>query len=121
MYPYQALLITSVFSAVIGGSCASTARTVGPEATRQTIATQSRVERDTTVSADNIPKTSERALSTPLHVVREIIVFPLRVVTTLLIATGDWLQYERDVGQARRDLYGNWPVRQCVQDPTREC
>ena len=121
MHTCQALLIASLFSGVIGGSCASTGRIVGPEATRYTIATPPLGERDTTGSAENTPETSERALSIPLNVVREIIVFSLRVVTTLLIATGDWLQYERDAGQARRNFSSKFTDRSCAQEYAGRC
>jgi hypothetical protein len=113
MYIFWGLLFGSLLSGAISVGCASADHTVRPEAMRYATATLSLVDRETGGRVKNTPETSDRALNAPLNVIREIIVFPLRVVTTLLIVTGDWLEYERDAGKARRDPYSNLTARHC--------
>lgn len=104
MYTFRSLFLVSLLSGAIGVGCASTDQTVRPEATWYPTATPSLVEQETTVSVRSTPETSRSVLSVPLNVLRNMIVLPLRAVTTLLIATGEWLQYERDVQKHEENL-----------------
>jgi hypothetical protein len=117
MYTFRSLLLVSLLSGALGGGCASTNHTVRPEGAWYSTATPS-VEQEMTVSVVNTPETSESALSLPLNVMREIIVLPLYAVTTLLIATGDWLQDERQGGSAQSERWRNPADRPCTQEAT---
>jgi hypothetical protein len=121
MYTFRGLLLVSLLSGSISVSCASADHTVRPEAVQHSIATPPLVDQESRARVENTPETSERVLPVPLYAMREIIVFPLYAVTTLLIATGDWLVYEREVGWARRDSARNLIGRHCAQEPLSEC
>jgi hypothetical protein len=121
MYTFRSLLLVTVLLGSISISCASADHTVRPEAVQHSIATPPLVDQESRARVENTPETSERVLPVPLYVMREIIVFPLYAVTTLLIATGDWLVYEREVGWARRDSSSNLTDRDCIQELTGGC
>ena len=108
----------SLLSGAIDSGCASTNQTVKPEGIWYSIVPPPSVEQKMTVSVRNTSETSESALSVPLNVVREIIVLPLHAVTTLLIATGDWLQGEREGGRAHSERQSNLAERPFAQEST---
>jgi len=118
MYTVRSLLLVSLLSGALGGGCASTNHTVKPEGTWYSTTTPPLVEQETTVRVGYTPEPSESALSFPLNVMREIIVLPLYAVTTLLIATGDWLQGEREEGSAHSARWRNPADRSFTQEAT---
>lgn len=118
---FGGLLFGALLLGANGVGCASVDHTVRPEATQYSTATLPLVDQESRTRVESTPETSDHVLPVPLYVLREVIVFPLYAVTTLLIATGDWLEHEREVGQARRDPYDNLPARHCMQEPTKGC
>jgi hypothetical protein len=118
MYTVRRLLLVSLLSGAIDSGCASTNQTVKPEGMWYSTALQSPGEQDTPVSVSNTPETSESALSVPLNVMRGIIVLPLYAVTPLLIATGDWLQDEREGGRAHSERWRNPADRPFTREAT---
>lgn len=114
----QALLIASLLSGAICVGCASANHTIRSEALRYSTTTLSLVDQDVHMArAGNTAENSERELPVSLYVMREIIVFPLYAVTTLLIATGDWLEYERNSGKVRQDPSYHLSAQHCAREP----